>query len=58
MRRDEGGSWRIGDEGVVRARIDHDLQSDDRVPLLAIDGRPVGRTEFGEMLMNFEGWSS
>lgn len=52
----EGGSWGIGDDGVVRARIDSNPESEDRVPLLVIDGRPVSWMELGEMLMTFEGW--
>ena len=41
---------------IVRARISCDLGSDDRIPLLVIDGREVSWEQFGQMLMTFEGW--
>ncbi len=41
---------------TVRARIDWDEASDERMPLLVIDGREVSWDEFGRMLMTFEGW--
>jgi len=41
---------------VVRGRISCDLDSDERVPMLVIDGREVSWEQFGQMLMTFEGW--
>jgi hypothetical protein len=41
---------------TVRGRISCDLGSDDRVPLLVIDGREVNWEQFGQMVMTFEGW--
>ena len=47
--------WVIKDF-VVRGRIDCDLDADDRLPLLVIDGREISWEQFGRMLMGFEGW--
>ena len=41
---------------TVRARIAYDATSDERMPLVVIDGREVSWEEFGQMLMTFEGW--
>jgi hypothetical protein len=41
---------------VVRGRIDCDLEADDRLPLLVIDGKEISWEQFGRMLMGFEGW--
>jgi hypothetical protein len=41
---------------LVRGRIDCDLESDDRMPQLIIDGRAISWEQFGRMLMGFEGW--
>jgi len=41
---------------TVRARIESDQTTDERMPLLVIDGRDVSWEEFGRMLMTFEGW--
>jgi hypothetical protein len=41
---------------LVRGRIDCDLESDDRMPQLIIDGREISWEQFGRMLMGFEGW--
>lgn len=43
-------------EMTVRGRISCDLESDDHVPMLVIDGREVSWEQFGQMLMTFEGW--
>ena len=53
----EDGTYglQISDQ-LVRGSIDSDLSSDDRTPLLVIDGREVTWEEFGRMLMTFEGW--
>lgn len=41
---------------MVCGRIEWDESADGRVPLLVIDGQNVSWTEFGRMLMSFEGW--
>ena len=41
---------------IVRGSIECDLSTDDRMPLLVIDGREVTWEEFGRILMTFEGW--
>jgi hypothetical protein len=46
----------IADRGVVRGKIGADIDQDDRVPLLIIDGKEITWNEFGRMLMSFEGW--
>ena len=46
----------IGDEQVVRARIEWDSERDGRVPLLLIDGREIPWDELGRMLMTYEGF--
>ena len=53
--------WRIGERGVVRARIECDLNGsrhsmDDLIPSIIIDGREFTWAEFGRMLMTYEGW--
>ena len=45
----------ISDRQVI-GKIDCDLSSADRMPLLLIDGQEVSWEEFGRMLMSFEGW--
>jgi hypothetical protein len=40
----------------VRGRITCDLDADERLPLLVIDGREISWEQFGRMLMTFEGW--
>lgn len=52
----EVGRYRIGDAGVVRARIDWDDDTEGAVPMLVIDGKEIGWIEFGRMLMSYEGW--
>jgi hypothetical protein len=46
----------IADDRVVRGKIEADIDQDDRVPLLIIDGKEITWNEFGRMLMSFEGW--
>jgi hypothetical protein len=41
---------------VVRGGIGWDEAAEDRVPLITIDGRDISWSEFGRMLMTFEGW--
>jgi hypothetical protein len=46
----------IADE-TVRAEIYSDPAADHRQPLLIIDGQEITWSDFGRMLMTFEGWS-
>jgi len=46
---------RIGDEGVVRARIGYDKYAEG-LPLLTIDGREITWHDLGRMLLTYEGW--
>jgi hypothetical protein len=46
----------IADDRVVRGKIEADIDQDDRVPLLIIDGKEITWDEFGRMLMSFEGF--
>ncbi|CAB3810196.1 hypothetical protein LMG28688_07177 [Paraburkholderia caffeinitolerans] len=41
---------------TVRGRIEWDGNDDGRMPCVVIDGRRVDWTDFGRMLMAFEGW--
>lgn len=52
---DEGEGCSIAD-AVVRGKIRCDLESQDRAPMLVIDGREISWDQFGQMLMTFEGW--
>jgi len=46
----------VTDRLIVRGKVDCDLDEDDRVPVVVIDGREVSWAEFGRMVMTFEGW--
>jgi len=46
----------ITNPSIVRGKIDCDLDQDDRVPLVVVDGQDVSWADFGRMLMAFEGW--
>ena len=46
----------VTDNLNVRGQIGCDLDEDDRVPLVVIDGREITWADFGRMLMTFEGW--
>jgi hypothetical protein len=52
---DDGPQCSIADM-IVRGRISCDLESNNRLPMLIIDGREVNWEQFGQMLMMFEGW--
>ncbi|MFL9915807.1 hypothetical protein PQR75_10490 [Paraburkholderia fungorum] len=41
---------------TVRGRIERDGNGSGRIACVVIDGRPVDWTDFGTMLMAFEGW--
>ncbi|MEX3934260.1 hypothetical protein AB4Y32_21110 [Paraburkholderia phymatum] len=43
-------------ETTVRGRIEWDGNENDRLPCVVIDGRRVDWSDFGAMLMAFEGW--
>ncbi len=53
---DDRFGLQIADHQIVRGRIECDADSDDRMPLLVIDGQAISWQEFGRMLMTFEGW--
>ena len=40
----------------MRGRIECDADNDDRMPLLAVDGKEITWQEMGRMLMTFEGF--
>ena len=46
----------IADHQIVRGRIECDADNDDRMPLLAVDGKEITWQEMGRMLMTFEGF--
>ncbi|HUG22952.1 DUF7686 domain-containing protein [Piscinibacter sp.] len=46
----------VTDQLIVRGRVDCDLDDDDRVPVVVIDGRAISWAEFGRIVMTFEGW--
>ena len=46
----------LGEEDVVRGRIEWDDESQGRVPLLIVDGRPLSWDQLGTMLMTYEGF--
>ena len=43
-------------EQTVRAQIESDQTTDERMPVLVIDGKELSWEEFGRMLTTFEGW--
>jgi hypothetical protein len=55
LERERGRGFSIKDF-LVRGRIDCNLDSDDGMPQLVIDGREISWEQFGRMLMSFEGW--
>jgi len=46
----------VSDGLVLRGKIESDLDDDDRMPVVVIDGRDVSWAELGRMVMTFEGW--
>lgn len=48
--------FQIAEHGTVRARIECDLENPNGLPLLVIDGKEIHWTEFGRMLMTYEGF--
>ena len=49
--------WHLGPEQRLVGRIEWDPDTDGRVPLLVVDGRPFTWEEVGRMLMTFEGFT-
>ncbi len=47
---------RIGDDMIVRGKIEWDDETDGKLPLLVIDGKGITWEEFGRMMMTYEGW--
>jgi hypothetical protein len=52
-------NWQITAGDLVRGKIDCDLDSPDyeRLPLIIIDGKEISWSEFGRMLMTYEGFN-
>lgn len=51
-------SWQITNDDVVRGQLHCDLDSsDERLPLIVIDGKEISWNEFGQMLMTYEGFN-
>jgi hypothetical protein len=46
----------VNDGLIVHGRIESNLDDDDRMPVVVIDGREVSWAELGRMAMTFEGW--
>jgi len=51
--------WQITDDAVVRGKIDSDRYTPDyeRLPLIVIDSKEISWSEFGQMLMTYEGFN-
>ena len=47
----------ITDSGIIRGYVSCDLDSDseERLPMLVIDGKPISWAQFGKMLASYEG---
>lgn len=56
VRRGEFG-WQIELDQTVTGRIEADLESDPRLPIVVIDGREFGWEQLGHMLMTYEGFN-
>jgi len=52
-------NFQITDDDIVRGKIHSDLDSSDyqRLPLMVIDGKDISWSEFGRMLMTYEGFN-
>lgn len=51
-------SWQITNDDVVRGQLHCDLDSsDERLPLIVIDGKEISWNQFGQMLMTYEGFN-
>ena len=51
-------SWQITNDDVVRGQLHCDLDSsDERLPLIVIDGKEISWNQFGRMLMTYEGFN-
>lgn len=49
--------WELELDEPVTGRIEADLESDLRLPIVTIDGREFGWEQLGHMLMTFEGFN-
>jgi hypothetical protein len=49
--------WQLTSEDRLVGRIEWDPNSDVRLPLIVIDGRPFTWEQVGHMLMTFEGFT-
>jgi hypothetical protein len=49
--------WQLAKGQRLTARIDADLESDQRLPILVIDGKELSWSQVGHMLMTFEGFT-
>jgi hypothetical protein len=56
IRRGEFG-WQLELDQLVTGRIEHDPESDLRLPIVTIDGREFRWEQLGHMLMTFEGFN-
>ena len=56
VRRGDHG-WQIALDEPVTGRIEADLESDLRLPIVTIDGREFGWEQLGHILMTFEGFN-
>jgi hypothetical protein len=52
-------NWQITEDDIIRGKINSDLDSSDyqRLPLMVIDGKDFSWSEFGRMLMAYEGFN-
>lgn len=51
-------NWQITNDDVVRGQLDCDLDSsDERLPLIIIDGKDISWNQFSRMLMTYEGFN-
>ena len=49
--------WQLELDELVTGRIEHDPESDLRLPIVTIDGREFRWEQLGHMLMTFEGFN-
>jgi hypothetical protein len=56
IRRSEFG-WQLASDQRLVGRIEWDPESDARLPLVVIDGKPFTWEQVGHMLLTFEGFT-
>jgi len=49
--------WQLTDDQRLTGRIEWDPDSDTRMPMIVIDGKPFTWEQVGHMLMTFEGFT-